>query len=264
MYLYNHTIKHLHTFTILPAMKVISIANQKGGAGKSTLLVVLATALAVDYNYQVLVIDGDPQSSIANLRNGQDKLYLEEEREFLEDPALDFPYEVVSVDLAAIPDYVEQQQDKYDVVFVDLPGRADSEALNNTLAASEVVLVPMKATYVDRQATLDFLQVLKKLAEFCAADGLEFKAFGVSSSRTASREERLMDEFADLAGLPRFKSSLTQRVTYTRMSTLFSFLNPDYLKRIEANRSTEQEVRALCDELIERAELVKSTTTTNA
>lgn len=238
-------------------MKIISVANQKGGAGKTTLLIVLATALAVNYRYRVLVIDGDPQQSISNLRNGQDTFLLQEEREVQGNPALDFPYPVVQVDLAKIPDFLDELADQsaYDVVFIDLPGRADNTSLNNVLASSEVVLVPMKATYVDRQATLDFLQVLHKLSDYCAKEGVEFQPFGVSSSKTASREERQMDEFSDAAGLPRFQSSLAHRVTYQRMSSLFSFLDADYLKRIEANKNTETEVRALVEELITRGAL---------
>jgi chromosome partitioning protein len=237
-------------------MKTISVANQKGGAGKTTLLVVLATALATDYGYRVLVIDGDPQQSITKLR-ASDVPTLEQERDYLNDATLDFPYPVISMELDKIPDYLGEIDEKYDITFIDLPGRADSTAINDVLASSEVVLVPMQATFFDQQATLDFMGILKVLAEYCASEGLEFQAFGVTSRKTASREEKEMNEFADAAGLPRLETSLSNRVAYTRISSLFSFLNPDYLKRIDAKQNIELEVRAMCDELVERANITK-------
>ncbi|QKG59112.1 ParA family protein (plasmid) [Hymenobacter sp. BRD128] len=239
-------------------MKTISIANQKGGAGKTTLLVVLATALAVNYGYRVLVIDGDPQQSITKLR-ASDEPALAGEREFLSDPTLDFPYPVVSQELAAIPDYLAQVEEAFDITFIDLPGRADSSLLNDVLASSEVVLVPMQATFLDQQATLDFLAILHVLAEYCKKENLEFQPFGVTSRKTASREEKEMNEFADAAGLARFASTLGNRVAYTRLSSLFSFLDLDYLKRIDAKPSIEQEVRAMCDELVAKANLSPAT-----
>jgi chromosome partitioning protein len=241
-------------------MKTISVANQKGGAGKTTLLVVLATALAADYGYRVLVIDGDPQQSITKLR-ASDLPALEQEREYLEDATLNFPYPVVSMGIDKIPTYLEEVDEQYDITFVDLPGRADSTAINDVLASSEVVLVPMQATFFDQQATLDFMGILKVLAEYCASQQLEFQAFGVTSRKTASREEKEMNDFADSAGLPRLETSLSNRVAYTRISSLFSFLNPDYLKRIDAKQNIELEVRAMCDELIERASLTITTPT---
>jgi len=240
-------------------MKTISVANQKGGAGKSTLLAVLATALAADYGYRVLVIDADPQQSLTKLRVA-DQPALDDEREVQNDATLDFPYPVVSMDLADISDYLEEAAEQYDITFIDLPGRADSTLVNDVLASSEVVLVPMQATFFDQQATLDFMGILKVLAEYCAAEQLEFQAFGVTSRKTASREEKEMNDFADAAGLPRLQTTLSNRVTYTRLSTLYSFLNTEYLKRIDANPNVEAEVRAMCDELISRAALSTITT----
>lgn len=242
-------------------MKTVSVANQKGGAGKTTLLVVLATALAADYGYRVVVIDGDPQQSVTKLRLS-DQLSLDQEREA--DPTLEFPYPVVPMDLATIPDYLEQVADQYDVAFIDLPGRADSALVNDVLASSEVVLVPMQATFFDQQATLDFMGVLKVLADYCASQELEFQAFGVTSRKTASREEKEMNEFADAAGLPRLDATLSNRVAYTRISSLFSFLNAEYLRRIDAKQNIETEVRTMCDELIRRASLTSVATPVTA
>lgn len=61
---------------------VVAIANYKGGVGKSTtaLSLAVATALDLDLNARVCLVDLDPQGSsargIINVRNEQDELFL--------------------------------------------------------------------------------------------------------------------------------------------------------------------------------------------
>jgi chromosome partitioning protein len=45
-------------------MKIIAIANHKGGVGKTATAHALGTVLATDYDWQVLLVDIDPQSSL--------------------------------------------------------------------------------------------------------------------------------------------------------------------------------------------------------
>jgi chromosome partitioning protein len=73
-------------------MKRITIATQKGGVGKSTLTMLLATALAVDYGFRVIVIDADPQQSIVKFRDVQDAAWLQQANE--NGVEVDFPYPV--------------------------------------------------------------------------------------------------------------------------------------------------------------------------
>lgn len=44
-------------------MKTIAIVNLKGGVGKTVTAVNVATILATEYNWRVLLIDADPQAN---------------------------------------------------------------------------------------------------------------------------------------------------------------------------------------------------------
>jgi chromosome partitioning protein len=238
-------------------MNVISVANQKGGAGKSTLTLILATALAVDYGYRTLVLDADTfQQTLRQSRLAYDQPDLDEERKT--DPTRDFPYPIVGLPIEEVYDYVDAHGEEYDVIFIDFPGRADDEQVNEVLGICNVVLVPMNATGFDRLATMGFMNIIKAMGIECAKENIPFQYFGVSSRRTQSKEELEMDEFADDLGLPRFKSSLRRLTAFERPSSLYSYSNPVYRRRISAAREIGEEVRKMCDELISRAGLQKA------
>lgn len=53
-------------------LKVLAIATQKGGVGKSTTALEVASALAIDQNYKVLLIDFDQQCNLTKYVNQSD------------------------------------------------------------------------------------------------------------------------------------------------------------------------------------------------
>jgi chromosome partitioning protein len=238
-------------------MIVISVANQKGGAGKSTLTLILATALSVDYGFKVLVLDADTfQQTLSQSRLAYDQPDLEEERKT--DPTRDFPYPIVGLPISEVYDYVDTHGDAYDVIFIDFPGRADDDQVNEVLGICNVVLVPMNATGFDRLATMGFANIIKAMGIECAKENIPFQYFGVSSRRTQSKEEAEMEEFADDLELPRFKAALRRVTAFERPSSLYSYSNANYRRRIGAAREISDEVRAMAEELITRIDLKKT------
>lgn len=245
-------------------MKVITAANQKGGAGKSTLTVILATALAIDYGYRVAVIDADPQQSITNIRANFDAHLLAQLKEADPETTLDYPYPIFALPLGEINDFIDDNADNYDVIFIDLPGRSDDAVLGDILAACEVVLVPMQATVVTKQATIDFMQIIQRIDEFCKKNEVPFSYFGISTARERNKKELEMDEFADSLGLPRFKNYIRRVQGYDPPSTLFSYSHEGFRSVVKADDKAYPEILAVCDELIERAELEKEEVSTNS
>ncbi|MBC3538264.1 ParA family protein [Rufibacter sediminis] len=240
-------------------MKIISFATQKGGSGKSTLTLVLAAALAVDYKLKVAVLDCDYQQSIVKTRVQIDEESLQLLKE--SNPDATYPFDIFSIDLNGIFDFVDNPENDYDLVFIDVPGRADGDDVFNALTACDAVIVPLVADYLDRASTAEFMHILQTIKTEADKAEIPFEYFGISTKRSNNKEEQEMDDYVDALGLARFKSSLSYRAAYKRASTLYSLTTPAYLRYVGGDKNVSEEIHAVCNELIERMELpVKSVT----
>lgn len=235
--------------------KVISFATQKGGAGKSTLALVLAAPLAIEYGLRVAVVDCDYQQSIVKTRAQVDAANFAELQ--LRQPAARYPYDVFALSLGQVFAFLDEAASAYDLVILDVPGRADSDEVFQVLTACDAVLVPVVADYLDRASTAEFMRLLEVIQASADAHGLDFQYFGVVTKRVAGRREtRQLEEYLDDLGLVRFTAFLSLRVAYSRASTLYSLLDPAWLRHAGGNRETAAEIRSLCDELVARLPLV--------
>jgi chromosome partitioning protein len=120
---------------------VITIAQQKGGAGKTTLAAHLAIAWA-GQGRRVALVDIDPQGSLAAWHA------LRAERLGTGRTGLDF---------AAITGWrtaaeVERRAGNHDIVVVDSPPHAETEA-KLAIRAADLVILPVQASPMDVWAT---------------------------------------------------------------------------------------------------------------
>ncbi|MDR0619842.1 MAG: ParA family protein [Bacteroidales bacterium] len=137
-------------------MKILSFANQKGGEGKSALTKLAAGALSMaPFNLKVLVIDADTQGSIIAHRN-RDIATLGEDYEF--------PYAVEFSFPDKLPELITKlkKEREYDIIFVDMPGRGYGDDINTLLSCLDVAIVPIAKGDEDADASLDFLENLKR------------------------------------------------------------------------------------------------------
>jgi chromosome partitioning protein len=120
---------------------VITIAQRKGGAGKTTLAAQLAVAW-VRCGARVAALDTDPQGSLA--------AWVELRRARLGSDAIGFEF-------AALPgwratQWVEEQAHKADLVVIDNPPHAETEA-RISVRAAKLVLIPVQPSLLDLWAT---------------------------------------------------------------------------------------------------------------
>jgi chromosome partitioning protein len=131
------------------AGKVITIAQQKGGAGKTTLAAHLALAWAA--GRRVGVIDIDPQGSLA--------AWFRLRRDRLGDKAATI--EVSALGGWRVTGEVERQARTHDIVIIDSPPHAETEARIAVRAAS-LVLVPVQPSPMDVWATRPTLELARQ------------------------------------------------------------------------------------------------------
>lgn len=234
--------------------KIISFATQKGGSGKSTLALVLAAPLAIEYGLRIAVLDCDYQQSIVKTREQVD---ADNFAELLKtNPTAHYPYDVFALGLDQVFAFIDDPKKDYDLIIVDVPGRADGDDVFNVLTACDAVIVPLVSDYLDRASTAEFMNILEAIKKSASTHNIDFQYFGLSTKRVAGRrEEKQMDDYIDGLGLARLTATLSNRVAYSRASTLYSLLNPAWLRYAGGNRETADEIRRLCDELMQRLDL---------
>ncbi|MFD1875504.1 ParA family protein [Hymenobacter bucti] len=234
--------------------KIISFATQKGGSGKSTLALVLAAPLATEYGLKIAILDCDYQQSIVKTRNQIDAPSMAAMLEH--DPSAKYPYDVFPLALDKIFDFIDNPENEYDLIIIDIPGRADGEDVFNALTSCDAVIVPLVSDYLDRASTAEFMGILESIKGAANKAGLPFDYFGLATKRIAGRrEEKEMDEYIDGLGLSRFKSFLSNRLAYSRASTLHSLLTPGFRTYAGGTKESSEEIRRVCEELIERLSL---------
>ena len=125
---------------------VITIAQQKGGAGKTTLAAHLALAW-VGQGRNVGVIDIDPQASLSTWfrhRGGPGRASLD----------------VAGITGWRVAGEVERQARAHDLVLVDSPPHAETEA-RIAIRSARLVLVPVQPSPMDLWATEATLALAK-------------------------------------------------------------------------------------------------------
>ncbi len=130
------------------AATIITVAQQKGGAGKTTLAAHLALAWA--QTQRVAVIDIDPQGSLA--------AWFALRRERLGESAARL--EAAAVGGWRVAGEVERQARYHDIVVIDSPPHAETEARIAVRAAS-LVLVPVQPSPMDVWATRPTLDLAR-------------------------------------------------------------------------------------------------------
>jgi len=128
---------------------VITIAQRKGGTGKTTLAAQLAVTWAQS-GAQVAVLDIDPQGSLA--------AWVELRRARLGANAVGF-------DFAALPgwraaSWIEEQARRTDLIVIDNPPHAETEA-QIAVRAAGLVIIPVQPSPLDLWATEATLKMVR-------------------------------------------------------------------------------------------------------
>jgi chromosome partitioning protein len=199
--------------------KIISFASQKGGVGKSTLLLMTAAAVHNRTNKRVLVIDCDPQKSIKDI-------YTQEDSEKSFDvvyfnwkqakPEINF-YKIIAM-----------AEKKYDVIFLDIPGKLEGKEIYFSILVSDSIIVPIVASALDLNATIKFLKTLPKISSLKEEQGLSLDVYGLINKKDNTVEQQALRKLSGIGGLQLFYSPISNLVRYRRnISTWQDICDPE-------------------------------------
>jgi chromosome partitioning protein len=129
-------------------MTIFSFVTQKGGSGKTTLAINCAVA-AMAAKKRVLILDMDEQATAEHW-------YQDREAE---EPLL---VRVKSTELDKALEGAKEQ--KFDVIFIDTPGR-DSAATAAAIRAADFCVIPCRPTPADMKATPATVETIRRLGK---------------------------------------------------------------------------------------------------
>lgn len=206
---------------------IVTIAQQKGGAGKTTLAIHLALVWAAS-GKRVALVDIDPQASLSSwFRLRHERL-----------GARGTPIEAAAVSGWRVAGEVERQAREHDIVLIDSPPHAETEA-RIAVRAGKLVLVPVQPSPIDLWATkptLDLaraertpsLLVLNRVPARAKLTGTVLEAF-------------------DALGVPLAKARIGNRVA------LAAAINEGQgILEYEPSSAAAREIKALADEILQR------------
>ena len=130
--------------------KVITVAQQKGGAGKTTVTAHLAVAFT-EAGKSVAVIDIDPQRSLSDWYRMRESRFGNSGAGVL----------ARTVEGWRTPNEVRKLTENHDIVLVDSPPHAESEA-RTAIRAADLVLIPVQPSPMDVWATKPTLSLAER------------------------------------------------------------------------------------------------------
>jgi chromosome partitioning protein len=227
-------------------MPVIAVSNPKGGAGKSTATLLLATYLA-QRGASVCVLDADPNQPIMDWKSrGESKTKLTV---------------VGDVRESNLMEVLDGQTAQF--VFIDLEGTA-SVLVSRSIALADFVIVPVQASAVDvRQATKAIRAVRDEERVAQRSNPNRRIPYKVLMTRTpapgapvSNVQQQLEAEIAN-AGIPRFRTSLAERLAYKAIFVERLTLSEMEGLRVGNLESAYENVHQLAEELIETLQSVE-------
>lgn len=180
---------------------IIAVGATKGGAGKSTTAINLAVIDALA-GKSTLLIDTDLQ--------GTSRDWLEQRRQEGHEPGIEF----LQVSGKQTFDVIQERAGVFDSVIVDCGGRQSAE-LQLSLAAADLVVVPVQPSSADAWAFSDTLTAIRRAGE-AIKQPIPTAVFVSRGSTNAKDREAadLMNHLRTLPGLVVLDARTSERKVY--------------------------------------------------
>jgi chromosome partitioning protein len=209
-------------------MTIITVAQRKGGVGKTTIAVNLAGALS-RRNYNVALVDSDPQASAcqwAELGNLEFPVYEIGLENFARSALADWVHDVRRVDA--------------DIVVIDTaPGERQ---LGASIAIADLILVPCTASGLDIAATEQTIGIVQA-ARRSRATPLNVIVVPNRTDRRTLEGQQLGRELRNLGEM--VGPTISQRSAFVR-----AFATGQSVADYASGKAADLEINRLCDTVI--------------
>lgn len=172
---------------------VIAFLNGKGGVGKTTSSINIATAIARD-GYKVVVVDTDPQLSIAN--------WHEENK---------CQFDVVSASSQKEVYSIKKSLKEYDYIIID-GAAAISEISSAAVMISDLVIIPVTPSPLDFAASTAILAVIEARNELQPVEA----RFLITKKINTTTMLQVLKQSIETTGIKMLKTGITQRQSYVK------------------------------------------------
>ena len=88
------------------------------------------------------------------------------------------PYTILNKPADQLFTLIAENANKYDYIFIDMPGRAHSEDIINLLSACDVLAIPLKSGDSDQLSSFDFMDYIQRVKSARLENDMPFTAFG--------------------------------------------------------------------------------------
>jgi chromosome partitioning protein len=181
---------------------ILTIANTKGGTGKSTVAFSITTFLSGKFE-NVLLIDTDVQLSTANAYST--RLEKNENQNIT----------CISIQTPTIHREASKFNNLYDITIVDTGGR-DSKTFRSACSAADVIIIPMKPTQLDLEATEETLQLLDEIRSIKEIQVFMLLNQAIIGSNLSSEILQIMIQLEEDYKVNTFNTILHNRVDFAR------------------------------------------------
>ena len=173
---------------------IIAVVSAKGGTGKSTITLNLAGALSSN-KQRVLVIDADPQGSIAQWSD----IRRQEEPPVVVEPSL------------VVAKKFKKAAKKYDVILFDTPPTF-KKRMRSVIHSADRLIIPVSPGLVDFWSTRMLLDMYRKEKE--KRPKLDARLL-ISRIDRRTRLGREFRPFLEKLSIPIFMTEIPQRIIYS-------------------------------------------------